>query len=162
MRARHFLVLSILCFLFTAHVLAAGNPTIGKVGFLYGNWRLDQSRPGSYVQKYVVEKWSAAGQTMINLGYTVDGDSLVDYEMVVIREGGSHLLYEAHPMGQEPAVFRSVEMTDSSIVFENLEHDFPQRVGYARLGKESLLAWIEGRGKDGKTKRIEFPYESMK
>jgi len=44
----------------------------------------------------------------------------------------------------------------SRIVFENAQHDFPQRIGYERKGA-SLLAWIEG-AQNGKPRHIEFPY----
>ncbi len=149
------------CLIAGATVVAtAVRPTIGAVSYLTGDWRL--IKPSGDGETRVVEKWSPAGKTMINVGYTVKGDSLLDYELVVIRERGAHLVYEAHPMGQEPALFTAITVLDTCIVFENLKHDFPQRVGYARLGKNQLLAWIEGPGKDGKMKRIEFPYESMK
>jgi len=45
------------------------------------------------------------------------------------------------------------------VVFENLQHDFPQRVGYKRDG-DALLAWIEG-PRNGQTRRIEFPYRKV-
>jgi hypothetical protein len=59
--------------------------------------------------------------------------------------------------GQPTAVFLSRTVSDSSVLFENLQHDFPQRVGYARSGANALLAWIEGT-QQGKVRRIEFTY----
>ena len=44
-----------------------------------------------------------------------------------------------------------------AVVFENLQHDFPQRIGYQRTGPNALLAWVEGSQK-GQFRRIEFPY----
>jgi len=64
--------------------------------------------------------------------------------------------YEAHPSGQPSAVFLSREITDSSVVFENAEHDFPQRVGYRR-SESGVAAWIEGTVK-GQMRRIDFAY----
>jgi hypothetical protein len=58
-------------------------------------------------------------------------------------------------------VFHSITITENSIVFENLAHDFPQRVGYQLVGPDSLMAWIEG-PRNGKMKRIEFPYQRVK
>jgi hypothetical protein len=43
------------------------------------------------------------------------------------------------------------------VVFENREHDFPQRVGYERTAGDELLAWIEG-ARQGRSRRIEFHY----
>jgi len=106
----------------------------------------------------VEEQWLAPlGNSMVGIGRTVDGDSLIEYELVIIREHGSRLAYEAHPSGQPTAVFLSTSVGDSGVVFENLEHDFPQRVGYQRLGADELMAWIEGT-RDGKTRRVDFPY----
>ena len=59
--------------------------------------------------------------------------------------------------GQTPAVFLSTDVSDSSVVFEDPEHDFPQRVGDRRVAPDPPVAWIEGvRG--GKLRRIEFSY----
>jgi len=53
-------------------------------------------------------------------------------------------------------VFLSTSLGERSVVFENLQHDFPQRIGYNRT-RDGLLAWIEGPD-NGKTHRIEYPY----
>jgi hypothetical protein len=98
------------------------------------------------------------GGTMLGAGRTVRGGKLVEYELVLVREQGDGLAYEAHPSGQPSAVFLSKEIGADRVVFENLEHDFPQRVGYRRDGADTLTAWIEGT-RDGKTKRIDFPYK---
>jgi hypothetical protein len=125
---------------------------IERVAWLQGCWER-ASAHGT-----VEEQWMAprAG-CMIAVGRTVRSDSLFEYEMVVVRERGDRLEYEAHPSGQPSAVFVSRLLTDSTVVFENLEHDFPQRVGYRRAGADSVLAWIEGTV-DGKARRVDFPY----
>ena len=56
-----------------------------------------------------------------------------------------------------PAVFLAREITDKSVVFENPEHDFPQRVGYRRADGGGLAAWIEGTT-NGKSRHIDFLY----
>lgn len=85
--------------------------------------------------------------------------NLSEYELVVLREQGDQLAYEAHPSGQASAVFLSRTVSGNRVLFENLQHDFPQRVGYERSG-DSLVAWIEGAHK-GQVKRIEFPYRRV-
>ena len=96
------------------------------------------------------------GNSMLGISRTVHGDDLVAYELVVVREQGDQLVYHAHPSGQPSAEFVSRTVTEESIVFENLQHDFPQRIGYERQGA-ALLAWIEGT-QEGEVRRIEFPY----
>jgi len=99
----------------------------------------------------------AARQKHDRLSRTVRGGSLTEYELMVIREQGDQLAYEAHPSGQPSAVFLSSSMSDSSVIFENLQHDFPQRIGYQRNGPNALLAWIEGPQR-GQVRRIQFSY----
>jgi hypothetical protein len=94
---------------------------------------------------------------MVGVGRTTAGDSLVEYELVLVRRAGDRLLYEAHPSGQPSATFAAGETSDSMVVFENPAHDFPQRVGYRRLSGDSLGAWIEGTV-GGHVRRIDFPY----
>jgi len=94
---------------------------------------------------------------MLSMARTVRGDKLVEYELVVVREQEGGLAYEAHPSGQPSAVFLSSSVGDALVVFENPEHDFPQRIGYRRNGSDELLAWIEGTH-NGKARRIEYPY----
>ncbi len=96
---------------------------------------------------------------MLGAGRTVQGEKLLEFEMVLIREQDGHLAYEAHPSGQPSAVFLSRSIAEHDVVFENLKHDFPQRVGYKRDG-DSLVAWIEG-PRNGQTRRIEFPYRRV-
>jgi hypothetical protein len=92
------------------------------------------------------------------MGRTVRGARTVEYELVVITEQNGRLAYEAHPSGQPSATFLSTTVSETSIVFENPEHDFPQRVGYRRDGTDLLQAWIEGQA-NGKTRRVDFSYQ---
>jgi hypothetical protein len=128
---------------------------VERVAWLQGCWELSSE------QRTVEEQWMAPrGGSMIGMGRTVRGAALVEYEFIVIRQQGDRLAYEAHPSGQPPAVFLSSTLNDSTVVFENPQHDFPQKVGYQRTGENTLLAWIEGTEK-GKTRRIEFPYQRV-
>lgn len=72
-------------------------------------------------------------------------------------ERSGSLVYAANPSGQEPAEFVSTTLTDSMVVFENLGHDFPQRVIYRRAGSDSLNASVEGTAR-GKQRTVSFPY----
>ena len=124
---------------------------IERAAWLEGCW--ESAAPGRTVE----ESWlPAKGGNMIGVGRTIRDGKTTSYEMVVLREHGERLEYEAHPSGQSPATFLSTRITPSELVFENPEHDFPQEVGY-RLDGATLVAWIRG-VQDGKDRRIEFPY----
>lgn len=136
---------------------AAAQPAAGleRVEWLTGCWEM------STPERVVEEHWlSPRGGTMINVGRTVSGGKTTEHELVIIRPQDGRLAYEAHPSDQPPAVFLLKELTGSSVVFENAAHDFPQRVGYERRGPDSLLGWIEG-ARNGKTRRVEFPYRRV-
>lgn len=95
-------------------------------------------------------------RTMLGMGRTVEGEKLIEYELVLIRERNGRLAYEAHPSGQPAGVFVSKSIGEREAIFENLQHEFPQRVGYRRNG-DALLAWIDGE-RNGRVQRVEFPY----
>jgi hypothetical protein len=130
--------------------------TLDRIAWLQGCW---ESRSASRV---VEEHWMAPrGGSMIGTGRTVRGDSLAEYELIVLRAVSGALAYQAHPSGQATTTFTAREASDSMVVFANAAHDFPQRVGYRRIGADSLLAWIEGE-RNGRTRRIEFPYRRVR
>ena len=142
-------------------VLLAGVPAAGgtpsaieRLAWLQGCWSLTSG------DRTVEEQWTAPrGGVLLSTGRTVKDGRLVEYEFVVIRERGEALVYEAHPSGQPSAEFVSTSIEGTSVLFENAQYDFPQRIGYRRRGA-GLDAWIEGTAA-GKTRRIEFPYEGV-
>jgi len=129
--------------------------SIARLAWLSGCWEELSSR-GT-----IEEQWtSPRAGTMLGTGRTVRGDTTAEYEFVVLREQDGRLAYEAHPSRQSPAVFMSSGVEGGRVVFENPEHDFPQRVGYERHGTDALLAWIEGTP-NGASRRIEFRYRRV-
>jgi len=132
-------------------VLAA---TIGQVAWLQGCWQLTSG------DRVIDEQWMAPrGGVMLGMGRTVRGGKLVEYESVVISERDGALAYEAHPSGQPPAVFTAKAASGTEVEFENLDHDYPQRVGYRREG-DALVGWIDGMAV-GKSRKVEFPYRRI-
>ena len=105
---------------------------IQRLAWLQGCWKIDTP------ERVVEEQWSAprAG-SMLGTSRTVRGDKLVAHEFVLLRERGEQFAYEVQPSGQAPTVFLSVGLEEASVVFENLQHDFPQRVAYERKGQRS-------------------------
>lgn len=94
---------------------------------------------------------------MMGLSRTVVRDTTREYEFIIIRqEPDGSILYVAHPSGQRSAVFTLVRWSDHEIVFENPEHDFPQRIIYRLEEDDLLLARIEGE-EGGKVRGVDFP-----
>ena len=127
-------------------------PGLARVSWLQGCW------VSVSPERVVEENWTGARSgTMMGISRTLSGDSLAGYEVVILRERDTTLVYEAHPAEQAPAKFPAVHASDTGAVFENPMHDFPQRIGYSRVGRDSLFAYIEG-WVSGRSRRMEFPY----
>lgn len=124
-------------------------PLIARAAWLAGTWVMGDA--GDLTE----EHWlPPRGDSMMAVSRTVSGGRLAWFETVVLRETPAGLVFEAHPSGQPGGSFPAVTVTDSLLVFENPEHDFPQRIGYRRSADGGgLEAWIEGGGR-----RVEFAY----
>ena len=142
-------------FVVASPAAAQGASRISSVSWLTGC--LEMRRGNRVVEEHRMPE--RAG-TMVGMGRSVGLRGLDDYELTVIQEDGSRLLYVAHPRRQPVATFVASVASPDSVVFENSEHDFPQRVGYRRVGADSVLAWIDGTS-NGKKQRFEFPYRRV-
>ena len=108
----------------------------------------------------VSETWSdARAGMMVGSAITLE-DGKPSWEFSRIGPSAAGLSYFALPSGQEPAEFPLSKARSSStrLVFENLGHDFPQRVIYTREGGK-LSARIEG-VIGGKSEAVDWSYVS--
>ena len=98
-----------------------------------------------------------AGGTLLGVSRTVKQGKTVEFEFMQIRavENGQ-IAFIAMPSGQRSTVFPLLRLGETEAVFENPEHDFPQRVIYQLEGGTRLLARIEG-VRRGALRVIEFP-----
>jgi len=110
----------------------------------------------------VSEQWmKPAGQTMLGMSRTIANGKTVAYEFLQIRQDASgDLFYVAKPSGQTEASFKLVKFTRNEFVFENPDHDFPQRIIYRLETDGSLSARIEGKNK-GEEKSVDFPMKRI-
>jgi hypothetical protein len=131
---------------------SAAESRIEDVAWLAGCWSSDGGEPGSE------ERWMPlAGGTMLGVSRTIRQGKTVAFEFMEIRYlPDGQLAFVAHPSGQETAVFTALRVGESEVVFENPEHDFPQRVAYAKEGASKLRARIEG-NQGGASRVVEFP-----
>ena len=97
-----------------------------------------------------------AGNLMMGTGRTVKGGRTVDFEFLRIEQRADAIFYIAKPKANaEETPFKLKTLTGNEFVFENIEHDFPQRIIY-RLNGNSMVARIEGT-QNGKFMGIDFP-----
>jgi len=89
---------------------------------------------------------------MFGISRTVADGKTMEFEFMQIRqEPGGGILFIAKPSGQPEATFKLIKGGDREVIFENPQHDFPQRVIYRLQSDGSLLGRIEGVSK-GKEK----------
>ncbi len=94
---------------------------------------------------------------MLGISRTIADGKTVEFEFMQIRqETNGEILFIAKPSGQPEATFKLIKGSDREVIFENPQHDFPQRVIYRLQSDGSLLGRIEGVSK-GKEKAVDFP-----
>jgi hypothetical protein len=127
---------------------------LAALAWLAGCWASVNGEAGSG------EQWMPpAGGTMFGVGRTVKRGATVEHEFLQIqlnREGT--LVYIASPSGQRPTTFTATSVSESSVTFENPQHDFPQRVIYRLIDGDRLAARIEG-VQEGAPRSVDFPLQ---
>lgn len=132
-------------------------PSLTDLSFLAGCWELKANG------REINEQWmKPAGGVMLGMGRTVANGQVREYEFTQIRQDKEgEISYVAKPSGQEEASFKLVKFQNKEAVFENLEHDFPQRVIYRSQADDSLFARVEGT-RNGQLRGIDYPYKRTK
>ncbi len=117
--------------------------------WIVGAWR---SCAGGEVR----EVWTGAGAGLlvgVNLTRTA---AAPQFEFLRIGPGKSGVSFFGGPQGIPPTEFPMIAHEGRRAVFENPTHDFPQRVIYARAGRD-LTARIEGTI-DGAARHMEWRF----
>ena len=97
------------------------------------------------------ELWTGPrGGALLGLHRDVKGQRLLSWEFLRIQATDTGIVYFASPRSAPPTAFKLVETGDKRAVFENKEHDFPQRILYWLDEAGALHARIEG-PRGGKT-----------
>ena len=87
---------------------------------------------------------------------------MVDYEFLQIRQqDDGEVYYIAKPSRQPEASFKLIKAGPQELIFENPQHDFPQRIIYRLAGDGSLVARIEGT-RNGQPRAVDFPMKRVK
>ena len=126
--------------------------SIDELGWLAGCWAHVGRDEGS------VEPWlPPAGGAMLAVSRIIRDGRMVSYEFLRVeetRDGSLRLI--AMPVGQAATAFALATIGDKLVVFENPDHDFPQRLRYRLVDPDRLLATAEA-DSDGQHVSIDFP-----
>lgn len=122
---------------------------------LTGLWKMDSQRGAIY------EEWQVGGDGQLSgRSYKIKNSDTVVLENVIISLQGNAIFYTPVVQNQNnrhPVPFRLISCNNNRYVFENKEHDYPQRVIYDLVAPNDLRARIEG-SKDGKEMGSDFNY----
>jgi hypothetical protein len=148
--------LALFLFLHTAALGQTQQYNVDDLAWLGGCWG------GGSADRAYQEQWmKPSGKTMLGMSRTVAKGETVEYEFLRLHEeANGDILYTAKPSGQDEASFKLVKLTGNEVVFENPEHDFPQRIIYRLNEDNSLTARIEGKSK-GKDRGVDFPMKRV-
>lgn len=131
--------------------LLAQAPDVTALGWMSGCWR--QESPSRTVD----EVWMApSGDGILGMSRTVARGRIVEHEFLQIRVQDGRLVLIAKPSRQPEATFTAKTVEPRAVTFENLAHDFPQRVIYRLQEDGALVGRIEGE-EQGKAKGVDFP-----
>ena len=129
---------------------------IEKLSWMTGIWT--QNKDGETVQ----ESWlGPRGNMMAGVNLTTSPKRATTFEFFRIVTTPSGVSYLASPGGKPPIEFKQKELGDKRVVFENLTHDFPQRVMYWIEPDGAMKARIEGTIQ-GKMRGMEWRFEATK
>jgi hypothetical protein len=111
------------------------------------------------------ESWRLSGDTML-IGFSsmIQGKDTLFFEKLSIEVRGYSYYYIPEVRDQnngQAVLFKMTEANPGKFVFENKEHDFPQRIVYTHPISDSLVAWIEGQDR-GKFRKEFFRYRKQR
>jgi hypothetical protein len=134
---------------------AAENDPLEAAAWLAGCW--EAASPDGL--NAAEEQWMAPrGGLMVGMSRSIRGGSARGYELATIRaDETGRLVYHALPSGQAPADFPARSIGEGRLEFVNVDHDFPQKIVYARLDPDLVHAAVFGDA-DGAEPSFLIPY----
>ncbi|MFT7620246.1 MAG: hypothetical protein ACI97A_003903 [Planctomycetota bacterium] len=115
--------------------------------WMLGDWRAEQG------SNLIIESWrEASGKTFEGMGSTLDKDQkkVTSKESLrLVSMSGETFYFAKVGDNSMPTPFKLVSYEDDTATFENLKHDFPQRLIYQRVDENHLRVDVqsaEGQG----------------
>lgn len=135
------------------------NEKIKAASWLLGNWE-NKSADGN-----LTENWEKLNDSTFQAqSYYIKEKDTVHFESIILQQKGENLTYTATVKGQnndKPVVFKLTTATNKQVSFENLKHDYPQKISYNQITPDSLVAKISGI-QQGKPSSEQFSMKKIK
>lgn len=132
---------------------------IEKAKWLIGTWENKTQRGSIY------ETWSKENDNEYSgKSYIVKEKDTIIFENIRLVQEQDGLFYIPTVNNQNDALpvrFESKTISETQLIFENKEHDFPQIISYTRIGTDSLVAEISGI-KNGQERKQAFSMKRIR
>lgn len=147
----------ILIIIFNLQLMAQEKTDMQKLLWIADSWVSASGETTSY------EEWKVINDDLFEGGSkTIKEGKVIFSESLKIEKTADGIYYVADVAhNPAPVKFKLTNVTDTSAVFENPDHDFPKKITYL-LEEGNLHAFIEGPGKDGNTKKVDFYMQKMR
>ena len=117
-----------------------------------GKWKMEIANSNFY------EEWELkSDDELIGISYGIDSGAKYVIEYIYLKNFDGQWAYIALPLDQNITLFALIEHTPKKFIFENKEHDYPQRIIYEFHKDGKLTASIEG-NVNGETNRKQFTF----
>ncbi|MGH9947059.1 MAG: DUF6265 family protein [Pyrinomonadaceae bacterium] len=130
---------------------------VSSLSWMAGCWEMNKNG------RVTTERWAKPTENlMLGTSQTVKDGKTAAFEFLRVVNNGHGLIYVAQPSdAKAPTAFAAVKSSPNEVTFENLKHDFPQRIIYRLESADSLFARIEGMQNE-KLSGIDFPMKRVK
>ncbi len=125
-----------------------------EVSWIIGNWE------NNIPEGKTIESWQKLNDSVL-IGKSIfikEKDSLLlENILIVQRQEGLYYIPTVINQNEGNSVeFKLSYKSGRMLVFENPQHDFPQKISYSKISNDSILAEISGIS-NGKEKSVKFP-----
>jgi len=132
---------------------------IKKAEWLIGTWE-NKSLKGS-----IYETWSKTNDIELSgKSYILKEKDTIVFENIRLVQETDSLFYIPIVKNQNeglPVRFSAKTISETQLIFENPQHDFPQIISYTKINTDSLTAEISGTKNDQNCKQT-FPMKRVK
>ena len=132
---------------------------INAANWLLGNWE------SKSVEGNLTESWKKANDSTFQAtSYFIKEKDTLHFETIILKQKGEKVTYYATVQGQnedKPIAFKLKTASEKELLFENLQHDYPQIINYTPITADSLVVKISGM-QQGKPSSEQFSMTRIK
>jgi len=152
-----FLLLITVCSFTTSQEETAN---IKSFNWLQGSWQM-QTQRGIITEKWIIANdHILAGKSSL---LRADGTEIILEKIELVHRQGTYFYIPTvkNQNGEQPVEFKITSHNDTGFVAENPQHDFPKRISYQLVNKDSIHAIIDD-GTPAPVKKSDFYYSRKK